>query len=55
MSFLYPHACLELLELSFQSVLVLLANEFARQIIRFCFSEQREFRTMGKRWPSELV
>lgn len=47
MSFLYYCACLELLELSFQSILTLLANGFARQITHFGIT-QRKRGTMGK-------
>lgn len=51
MSFFYYYACLELQELSFQSVLRLLANGSARQITRFrdAISVQRKRGTMGKR------
>lgn len=57
MSFLYNCACLELLELSLQSVLMLLANGFARQITRFedAISVQTQHGAMGNRWPSVLV
>lgn len=51
MSFLHYCACLELLELSFQSVLMLLANGFARQITRSedAISVQTQHGAMGNR------